>query len=104
MIIILNNIIIIKNMADEEGINEDISLLKITRNKESNEAFNEIDDKNESSLNLGYCKISFGIIAAYTYIISSIGTNIINRVLFLQYKFKFDYSLLFLQQISCAIF
>ena len=92
-------------MADEEGINEDISLLKITKNKESNEAFNEIDDKNESSiLNLRYCKISFGIIAAYIYIISFIGTNIINWVLFLQYKFKFDYSLLFLQQISCAIF
>ena len=88
-------------MADERGINEDTSLLKITGNKESNEAFNEIDDKNKSSiLNLGYCKISLGIIAAYTYIISSIGTNIINRVLFLQYKFKFDYSLLFLQQIS----
>ena len=92
-------------MADEEVINEDTSLLKITGNKEKNESIHENDDKSESSiLNLGYCKISLGIIAAYTYIISSIGTNIINRVLFLQYDFKFDYSVLFLQQLSCAIF
>ena len=92
-------------MADEEVINEDTSLLKITGNKERNEPIHENDDKSESSiLNLGYCKISLGIIAAYTYIISSIGTNIINRVLFLQYDFKFDYSVLFLQQLSCAIF
>ena len=92
-------------MADEEVINEDTSLLKITGNKERNEPIRENDDKSESSiLNLGYCKISLGIIAAYTYIISSIGTNIINRVLFLQYEFKFDYSVLFLQQLSCAIF
>ena len=92
-------------MADEEWINEDTSLLKIIGNKERNESVRENDDKNESSiLNLGHCKISLGIIAAYTYIISSIGTNIINRVLFLQYEFKFDYFLLFLQQISCALF
>ena len=54
-------------------------------------------------INLGCFQISIGIIFTYTYITASILINIINRIIFLTYKFKFNYFFLFLQQILCLI-
>ena len=59
--------------------------------------------KKKSYINLGCFQLSIGIIFTYIYIISSILINIINRVIFLSYKFKFNYFFLFLQQILCLI-
>ena len=47
--------------------------------------------------------MSVGIIVTYTYMIISISMNIINRILFHQYKFKFNFTLMFLQQLLCMI-
>lgn len=52
-------------------------------------------------INLYFCEISIGIIVTYTYMIISILMNIINRILFHQYKFKFNFTLMFLQQLLC---
>ena len=54
-------------------------------------------------INFGCFELSIGIIYTYTYIIASILINIINRVIFLTYKFKFNFFFLFLQQIICLI-
>ena len=47
--------------------------------------------------------ISVGILVTYSYMIMSILMNIINRILFHQYKFKFSFTLMFLQQLLCMI-
>ena len=49
-----------------------------------------------------YCfKLSYGIIYTYMFIGSSMAINIVNRVIFLQYKFKFNYTLILFHQIFC---
>jgi len=63
---------------------------------------NEIKDK-KSYINLFCCEMSIGIIITYSYMIMSILMNIINRMLFHQYKFKFNFTLMFLQQSLCMI-
>ena len=78
---------------------------KEKNNSIQNNTINKISDTNEKTyLNLYFCTLSTGIIAAYVYIIFSIIINIVNRVLFLQYEFDFNYTLLFLQQLICTIF
>jgi len=62
------------------------------------------DDNNKIYLNLYCCKLSVGIIFTYIFIICSITINIVNRVIFLQYKFKFNMTFIFLQQFFCMIF
>lgn len=54
-------------------------------------------------INFGCFQLSIGIIYTYTYIIASVLLNIINRVIFLSYKFKFNFFFLFLQQIICLL-
>lgn len=52
-----------------------------------------------------YCiKLSYGIIYTYLFIGASMAINLVNRVIFLQYKFKFNLVLMFLHQIFCIIF
>ena len=55
-------------------------------------------------INLYCCKLSIGIIFTYIFIICSITINIVNRVIFLRYKFKFNMTFIFLQQFFCMIF
>ena len=63
---------------------------------------NESRDK-KTYINLFCCEISLGIITTYSYMIMSILMNIINRMLFHQYKFKFNFTLMFLQQSLCML-
>jgi len=58
----------------------------------------------KSYLNLYCFKLSYGIIYTYMFIGSSMAINIVNRVIFLQYKFKFNFTLIFLHQIFCILF
>ena len=55
-------------------------------------------------INLYFCKLSIGIIFTYIFIMCSITINIVNRVIFWKYKFKFNITLIFLQQFFCMIF
>ena len=61
-----------------------------------------VEDK-KTFINIYCCEISIGIIVTYSYMIMSILMNIINRILFHQYKFKFNFTLMFLQQFLCMI-
>lgn len=76
--------------------------------EESNEQHLEISNELEfeeqkTFVNLICCQLSLGIIFTYTYITASILINLINRIIFLTYKFRFNYFFLFLQQILCLI-
>ena len=63
-----------------------------------------IDSKDTKTyINLFFCEMSIGIIITYSYMTMSILMNIINRILFHQYKFKFNFTLMFLQQLLCMI-
>ena len=62
----------------------------------------ELESK-KTYINFGCFQLSVGIIYTYIYITASILINIINRVIFLTYKFKFNYFFLFLQQILCLL-
>ena len=62
------------------------------------------EDNKKIYLNLYCCKLSVGIIFTYIFIICSITINIVNRVIFLKYKFKFNMTFIFLQQFFCMIF
>ena len=55
-------------------------------------------------INLYICHLSVGIIFTYIFIMCSITINIVNRVIFWKYKFKFNFTLVLLQQLFCMIF
>ena len=55
-------------------------------------------------VNLYICQLSVGIIFTYIFIICSITINIVNRIIFWKYKFKFNFTLILFQQTFCMIF
>ena len=55
-------------------------------------------------INLYICHLSIGIIFTYIFITCSITINIVNRVIFWKYKFKFNFTLVLLQQLFCMVF
>ena len=60
-------------------------------------------NEKKSYINLYFCEISIGILVTYSYMMISILMNIINRILFHQYQFKFNFTLMFLQQFLTMI-
>ena len=71
---------------------------------DQNDKINKIEEEKKKYINLFVCKLSIGIIFTYIFIICSITINIVNRVIFWRYKFKFNATLIFLQQLFCMIF
>ena len=65
---------------------------------------NEENKEKKKYVNLYICQLSVGIIFTYIFIICSITINIVNRVIFWQYKFKFNFTLILFQQTFCMIF
>ena len=53
----------------------------------------------KSYINLYFCNITIGIIFTYVFILCSITSNIIDRVIFYKYEFEFEVFLLLLQEI-----
>ena len=95
-------------MCDEEK-NLSSSPTKLQYNSDPTEIENlkiDVDEiqQNKKFINLYCCKLSIGIIFTYIFIICSITINIVNRIIFLQYKFKFNITFIFLQQFFCLIF
>lgn len=77
--------------------------MKNNQNKKEDSNNYSYEEEKKSYVNLYFCEMSIGIIITYTYMIMSILMNIINRILFHQYKFKFNFTLMFLQQLLCMI-
>jgi len=73
-------------------------------NEKSLPSSESYDQEKKKYINLYICRLSIGIIFTYIFIICSITINIVNRVIFWKYKFKFNVTLIFLQQLFCVIF
>ena len=63
----------------------------------------DLQQEKKRYINLYFCQISIGIIFAYLYIIISILMNVINRIIFHTYNFKFNFTILFFQQLFALI-
>ena len=103
-----------KNLESSEGSKEETSEEskgEVNQEKEVGKNDKEISLTEDTSLqqekksyiNLYFCQISIGIIFAYLYIIISILMNVINRIIFHTYHFKFNFTILFFQQLFCLI-
>ena len=74
-------------------------------NKEDKEEYQDTSLQQEKRryVNFFFCQISIGIISTYLYIFMSICMNMINRILFHTYQFRFNFTILFCQQFFCLI-
>ena len=74
----------------------------INKTSSSSTELNIVEKK--KYINLYICHLSVGIIFTYIFIMCSITINIVNRVIFWKYKFKFNFTLVLLQQLFCMVF
>ena len=76
--------------------------------EEENDEIEEIQDtalqqEKKKYINFFFFQISISIISTYFYIFMSICMNLINRILFHTYKFRFNFTILFAQQFFCLV-
>ena len=71
--------------------------------KEENETNANSSKGNDSYLNICCFEINIGIAFTYLYVISSSAINIINRIVFHNYDFNFNFTYCFLQQFACLL-
>jgi drug/metabolite transporter (DMT)-like permease len=76
--------------------------------EEENDEIEEIQDtalqqEKKKYVNFIFCQISISIISTYFYIFMSICMNLINRILFHTYQFRFNFTILFAQQFFCLV-
>ena len=84
---------------------------KLAASKEEEEQDIDKDHQQDTSLqqekrryiNFFFCQMSIGILVTYMYIAMSIFMNMFNRILFHTYKFRFNFTILFLQQLFCLV-
>ena len=55
-------------------------------------------------ISLYFFQINLNLLYSYFYLITSILMNLINRILYLKFDFKFNFTLLLIQQFSAIIF
>ena len=63
-----------------------------------------IERDNKTYLNLICCELKIGLAFTYLYVFSAAMLNVVNRILFQNYKFLFNFTLIFLQQFICLFF
>ena len=61
------------------------------------------EEDNKSYIKIGNVEISVGMLFTYIYLLSSIIITINNRFLYQKYNFKFNFSLMFMQQFVCSV-
>lgn len=61
------------------------------------------EEEPKTYLNLGCCQIGVGIVFTYIYMAASISLTIVNRIIYHTHNFRFNFTFMLLQQISCAI-
>jgi len=95
-------------MTDKTNSEEIASNLKdmekeLEENKKETilEEGSELQQEKKTYINLFFCQITVGIIFALLYIALSIFMNVINRIIFHPYKFRFNFTILFFQQFFC---
>ena len=60
---------------------------------------NQMKKKNVTYLDVYCCKINVGLVFTYIYIFTGALLNVINRIIFYNYSFRFNFTFAFLQQI-----
>ena len=60
------------------------------------------EEEKKTYLNLGCCQIGVGIIFTYIYMAASISLTIVNRIIYHQHNFRFNFTFMLLQQLACA--
>ncbi len=81
---------------------------KNVKNKENEDEDAEegcliISRGDKTFLNLIWCELNIGLAFTYLYIFSAAMLNVVNRILFQNYKFLFNFTLIFLQQLTSLI-
>ena len=88
---------------NEKSENSDKGMQKVevaeNENDNHKEEKSQKSESNKTYLNLGCCKINVGLIFTYIYIFTGALLNVINRIIFYNYSFRFNFTFAFLQQI-----
>ena len=95
-----------KEMIEKKENNENSEIINTDDDNEKEASLTDdtsLQQEKKSYINFYFCQISIGIIFAYLYIIISILMNVINRIIFHTYHFKFNFTILFFQQLFCII-
>ena len=87
---------------DLKEIEKELEIEK-NNNEKILEEDSELQQEKKTYINLYFCQISIGILFTYLYMIISILMNIINRIIFHTYKFRFNFTILFCQQFFCLM-
>ena len=82
---------------DEKKENNEKEEIGVKEKSEGNCLIIERDKK--TFLNLYWCELNIGLAFTYLYIFSAAMLNVVNRILFQNYKFLFNFTLIFLQQL-----
>jgi drug/metabolite transporter (DMT)-like permease len=88
-------------MDDSEKEKKEI-LIK-DKNENNIKEKSELQNEPKSYMNCHCCQISIGLILTYTYIFISIFLNLNNRIIYHKYNFRFNFTLLFIQQLFSLI-
>ena len=88
-----------KNEVETTGKNEE----EIEVKEKSEGSCLIIERDNKTFLNLYWCELNIGLAFTYLYIFSAAMLNVVNRILFQNYKFLFNFTLIFLQQLTSLI-
>jgi len=95
-----------KEMIEKKENNENSEIINTDEDNEKEASLTDdtsLQQEKKRYINFYFFQISIGIIFAYLYIIISILMNVINRIIFHTYHFKFNFTILFFQQLFCII-
>ena len=95
-----------KEMIEKKENNENSEIINTDDDNEKEASLTDdtsLQQEKKRYINFYFFQISIGIIFAYLYIIISILMNVINRIIFHTYNFKFNFTILFFQQLFCII-
>ena len=95
-----------KEMIEKKENNENSEIINTDEYNEKEASLTDdtsLQQEKKRYINFYFFQISIGIIFAYLYIIISILMNVINRIIFHTYNFKFNFTILFFQQLFCII-
>ncbi len=88
-------------MKEDQKIEVKEKLIEDDKNEKKGRS--DLQNEPQTYLNCGCFQISVGIIFTYVYILLSMSLNINNRIIYHNYKFQFNFTLMFFQQFFCMI-
>ena len=89
--------------TEKEKISKEIIFPDNDNGKEEDEQDTSLQQEKKKYVTFCYCQMSISIISTYFYIFMSTCMNMINRIMFHKYQFRFNFTILFCQQFFCLI-